>query len=51
MLSDRAQAPDAEMLTTATRQELPSTSGPTGDFDGQPPRAQNTPVCNRYLAT
>jgi hypothetical protein len=36
-----AQVPDAELLTAAIRQELPS--GPTDDIDGEPPRAQNTP--------
>jgi hypothetical protein len=51
VLSDPAQVPDAEMLTAAMRQELSSTSGPTGDIDGEPPRAQNTPVCTGYLAT
>ena len=38
-----AQVPDAELLTAAMRQELPS--GPTDDIDGEPPRAQNTPIC------
>ena len=38
-----AQVPDAELLTAAMRQELPS--GPTDDIDGQPPHAQNTPIC------
>jgi hypothetical protein len=51
VLSDPAQVPDAEMLTAAMRQELSSTSGPAGDIDGEPPRAQNTPVCTGYLAT
>jgi len=37
-----AQIPDVGMLT-AMRQELPS--GPTDDIDGEPPRAQNTPIC------
>jgi hypothetical protein len=45
VLSDPAQVPDAEMLTAAMRQELSSASGPIGDIDGEPPRAQNTPVC------
>src|ERR1019366_2168230 len=45
VLSDPAQVPDAEMLTAAMRQELSSASGPIGDIDGEPPRAQNPPVC------
>ena len=45
VLSGPAQVPDAEMLTAAMRQEPSSASGPTGDIDGEPPRAQNTPVC------
>jgi hypothetical protein len=38
-----AQVPNAELLTATMRQELPS--GPTDDIDGEPPRAQNTPIC------
>jgi hypothetical protein len=33
------------MPTVAMRQELSSASGLTGDIDGEPPRAQNIPVC------
>jgi len=40
-----AQVPDVEMLTAAMRQEQSSASGLTGDIDGEPPRAQNTPIC------
>src|SRR6516165_3128159 len=36
------QVPDAELLTAAMRQERPS--GPTDDIDGEPSRAQNTPI-------
>ena len=45
VLSGPAQVPDAEMLTAAMRQELSSASGPGGDIDSEPPRAQNIPVC------
>jgi hypothetical protein len=31
------------MLTAAVRQER--SSRPTDDIDGEPPRAQNTPIC------
>jgi hypothetical protein len=44
-----ARIPDAQLLTAAIRQELPS--GPTDDIDGVPSRAQNTPHLHRYLAT
>jgi hypothetical protein len=38
-----AQIPDVGNADRAMRQELPSR--PTDDIDGQPPRAQNTPIC------
>jgi hypothetical protein len=43
-----AQVPDAELLTAAMREELPS--GPTDDIDGEPPRAEQ-PHLHRYVAT
>ena len=38
------------MLTAAMRQELSNASGPIGDIDSEPPRAQNTRL-RRHLAT
>jgi hypothetical protein len=45
VLSDPAPVPDVEMVTAAMRHEPSSASRQTGDIDGEPPRAQNTPVC------
>lgn len=44
-LSDPAGVPDVETLTAGMRKELSSASGLTDDIYGEPPRAQNTPVC------